>query len=594
MNRFFTFLIILNISAGLLSGCSGNELEEIAATPPASVSAGQPVPNSEPANETVEAELSAEHYIPGSMDEKYGLTSLTDVSGSFTELSLPLTDEVVTLSIMMPYSAMGLDYLPTYNDHVVWNYAQAVTGVTIDWTEVPSEAADEKFALMIVAGEWVDLLYDGPSKYTGGAGLALEEGVFIDITDYLNYCPNYDALRKLCPEYIDGTSVTGGGIPAFFTLFCNSMGQDSGILYRQDYLDTLGADIPTDYDELYDLLTLAKNTLDKKYTLFISAAETGQLAWGYNINADLTGNGMVFGQSTPYPAFVADGVVYMGWMTDEYHDYISMLAKWYQEGLIYSEFYIDITDGMMGNNLLAGDDWFMTANGVASLFGNEETSENPNYKLTAGSPIMMREGDAWHLGNEVAYVSTEGIAISTQCKNPEIAVSFMDFWYSETGCMLANFGVEGNLYTDNADGSIDFTELYLDNPNNWRSFEVQLVYTGQGNTGTGTPSLYDYARDMCILSNREVSAIAIWNENVDDAYVYPSAITFSPEESELLKTLYTDANTYVSEFIYKYIKAEATDEQWSRFQEELTIVLRLDEVLKIYQAAFDEYTIESV
>lgn len=51
------------------------------------------------------------------------------------------------------------------------------------------------------------------------------------------------------------------------------------------------------------------------------------------------------------------------------------------------------------------------------------------------------------------------IAITSSCKNPELAIEWCDYWYGEEGYYLLNFGVEGESY-DMVDGKPVYT--YID------------------------------------------------------------------------------------------------------------------------------------
>ena len=54
-----------------------------------------------------------------------------------------------------------------------------------------------------------------------------------------------------------------------------------------------------------------------------------------------------------------------------------------------------------------------------------------------------------------------GWGISSQCKDPVTVIKFMDYFFSEEGDELINWGIEGDTYTKNADGTKQFTDKVL-------------------------------------------------------------------------------------------------------------------------------------
>ena len=44
-------------------------------------------------------------------------------------------------------------------------------------------------------------------------------------------------------------------------------------------------------------------------------------------------------------------------------------------------------------------------------------------------------------------IGGNGVVITPDCENVELAARYLDFWYSEAGILLSNFGKEGVSYT---------------------------------------------------------------------------------------------------------------------------------------------------
>ena len=100
---------------------------------------------------------------------------------------------------------------------------------------------------------------------------------------------------------------------------------DQGISVRKDFLDKVGMDIPTTYDEWETVLTAFKDKLGIEAPLFTSkyGIDNGEFMAGYGV--------------APY-FYQVDGTVKYGPLEDGYKDYLTMMADWYKKGLIDPDF----------------------------------------------------------------------------------------------------------------------------------------------------------------------------------------------------------------------------------------------------------------
>jgi hypothetical protein len=74
----------------------------------------------------------------------------------------------------------------------------------------------------------------------------------------------------------------------------------------------------------------------------------------------------------------------------------------------------------------------------------------------------------------------------------------------------------------------------------------------------------------------------------DNAYVYPTGISFTNEQSEDLATYGSDLGTYISENYLAFIDGSKPLSEWDSYAAELYNI-GLNEVLAVYQEAYDAY-----
>ena len=83
--------------------------------------------------------------------------------------------------------------------------------------------------------------------------------------------------------------------------------------------------------------------------------------------------------------------------------------------------------------------------------------------------------------------------------------------------------------------------------------------------------------------------LAQW-DNVahDNAYVYPSVITFTAEQNDILAQYGSDLESYLSENYLQFVDGSKPLSEWDSYVAELNKI-GLDQVLAVYQSAYDDF-----
>lgn len=55
----------------------------------------------------------------------------------------------------------------------------------------------------------------------------------------------------------------------------------------------------------------------------------------------------------------------------------------------------------------------------------------------------MEEGQTLHFANKKTLVGDNSWSITTACHDPELALQYMDYFFTDEGSTLCNYGVEG-------------------------------------------------------------------------------------------------------------------------------------------------------
>ncbi|NMB95646.1 MAG: hypothetical protein GYA02_03410 [Clostridiaceae bacterium] len=142
---------------------------------------------------------------------------------------------------------------------------------------------------------------------------------------------------------------------------------------------------------------------------------------------------------------VKDGKIIYSRIEDGYREWLETMARWYKNGLIDPEYLTTDANSLSakatGNKAFA---WYGASGGNLTSYVAAMKTSDPNVKVR-GIPYVQNKngitnnkiGDAW---------TGHGTAISTACKDVEVALKWLDFAYSKEGQNLMVYGEEGVSY----------------------------------------------------------------------------------------------------------------------------------------------------
>jgi putative aldouronate transport system substrate-binding protein len=490
-----------------------------------------------------------------------------------------LVDEPTTLTIWQPFSNTIID---TMEDNPVVAEIAKRTGITLKFIHPASGDEATAFQLMIASNSYPDIIRldsegrsDTNIAYPGGGEKAISDGVFIQLNDLIEqYAPNYTAIRARGDVYEKDTITDSGVMYAMYSVSDTTEPAYAGLTYRKDWADALGLGEPVTMEDWHTLLTAYKDTEGADAPLMID--KTGLLLddeflSSWNIGSDF---------------YQVDGKVYYGYIQPEFKEYLTTMNKWYTEGLIDPDFIGNAdfnailippsysASGRTGAGVVT---WAAAYDGLFSLF---HASEDANINFAPVVAPVQNEGDTQHFRFTTSPILNPW-AITTSCKNPEAAVKFLDWCYTEEGSLLINYGIEGTTYTM-VDGAPRFTDFILKNED---GNDGPTMWTA--NTWEGCPGLRDYSRGYQNADPKLLSACDVWNSSGSD-YSMPMGLTLTSDEADEYSKIMADIQTYVDTNTPKFIIGTKSLDEYSSFVDELKS-MKIERALEIKQAALDRY-----
>ena len=452
---------------------------------------------------------------------------------------------------------------------------EELTNVHWEYVYVPSAEHAEKKGLILNSGDYPDVFLKGGlsndelNKYGS-------EGILIPLEDMLEeYAPNFTSFMN---ERQTWSNITlGGHIYALAEV--RPKGYANPVMFiNEQWIENLGLKYPTTMNELYDVLKafkeqdadgdgdpnneiplIASNTICQidAITPYVGINYSG---WNANIALDYEADELYF-----WPA------------SDTWKDTLSVLSKWYSEGLIYNDtFNINLEQeramGKSGEAIGCFFDWNTT-----EMFGSLEQKNEYNI-------VMPFDGNKF---TSDAGLYTGAFAITDKCEYPEVALAWIDYFYSEEGAILAGLGEEGVTYKVDENGKWSYITdgEYGEKPQNnstiWQGGGVPLPRLVGNLEEFGA-----YVDPENIAAVKYAAAKEEINKNYKQEVAWP-ALVYTEKEAERQATIVADVDPYWMQYRAQVITGQIDLEStWDEYIGKLQ-KMGLDELEEIYNAAYN-------
>lgn len=562
-------LLALSLASGLLAGCGESTASSAAAE------SAKPESAAAPTQETAAAPESAQEAEPSTAEESQ-VEEAVEFQLAET-VDLPITDKVTTFSMWCGAPPGGLSVVGS----PIMEYITEKTNISLELLEQNMMTRNEKFNLMVASQDYPDIISGFDESYSGGAVKGYEDDVIIDLTDLMEEnAPNYMAyIQQDQQNYRDAYNDDGQML--FMNGYNDYYVQARGNVIRQDLLDKLGLDIPVTYDDYHNVLEAFKND-GVEYPIWMPQAVQG----GALLSAGFGVSGYTLQQSGTH-FFQKDGTVYSSFLTEEYKEFLKLMAQWYSEGLMAKDFYAIVDD--MGSAsepaILNGNVgmWYHMADKIGTY---NKSASVEGFHAVGLADAVQQEGDISHFyQNEGSSKTTnKGISISVQAEDPENILRFFDWFFTKEGSTVANYGIEGTSFEYDAEGNPQYTDLIANNPD-YTFQQIALLYCW-----ADIPTIVDRDRSFqATYTQDSLDAIELYGKNTDGAYEMPTRLSFTAAESDEYASTIGDIETRADEQIVRFVIGELNfDSDWDDFVQELKD-MGLERCVELKQDALDRY-----
>ncbi|MFT6684068.1 MAG: putative aldouronate transport system substrate-binding protein, partial [Loktanella salsilacus] len=223
---------------------------------------------------------------------------------------------------------------------------------------------------------------------------------------------------------------------------------------------------------------------------------------------------------------------------DAYRDGLANIAQWYAEGLIDPEIFTrgsSSRDYLLSENLGGSThDWFASTSGYNAALADKVEGFNfiPFLPPASTSGVRMEE-------HRRIPIKPDGWAISYMNEHPVETIKYFDFYFTEEGRNLANFGVEGKTW-DMVDGEPTFKPEVLSSDvavNSQMYLEGAQIQRG---------FFQDYRYELQWTSPEALEGIALYEAN-DLLIPQFLGVAFNQEEQATFDKYWPSIRTYMLE-----------------------------------------------
>lgn len=566
---WLSILVVAGFLFSILAGC-GTENNVTQESSESDEATEESVTVQEP-EEVVSSEVPSSDALEPSSEP----ASAVEDAPAYT-ISYPLEGDHLELSYWMPFKSPH-ESVQTFGEFPVLAEAEALTGVTVNFTSENLMTASEKFNLMVASGDYCDLIGGTLGYYTGNYEEAIADGIAIDISGLIEEnAPDYYAMLVEDENNYKATIDDEGTMIAVYTIKDQYFPVMGGTVIRQDWLDDLGYEAPASLQELDDFLRACQSTYGAGYGIMLNYSNYENL-----LSASL---GIGGGDCTD-GLYQVDGEVRYTYIQPEYKTYLELAAAWYQDGIISNDFMNVGTSGLPMETytyVYSGDTAVITA--TAAEIASMEAETGGNCKLV-GYNFPAEDGSGTtHFTDMSMIKSSEHCTITEQCENPELALNWLNYWFTEYGAIVANYGAENEAFVFDEDGDPQWTELITNNEYDLPANRASAIYTLYAHT---TPIHTLETRLASTFSDEETAVYDVWMTGIDGDYLLP-AVSLTDEESETARSPLADIQTYVDENVAKFINGTRSLDEFEIFVSDIEN-MGIQDIIDVYQTAYERY-----
>lgn len=525
-----------------------------------------------------------------------------DENGVSPEGTFPIVEEPITLTVMFPSQTA----IPDIAENSFTKEYEELTGIHIEWQEVPSDSLADRVNISLSSGDMPDIYL------SCGVSLSQQQaygpqGAFVPLNDYIEqYGEVFQKIEENVPGVADTLTMGDGNIYALpYIEKCVHCEGSSKLWINTKWLDALDMEPPTTVDEFEDMLRRFKeedpNGNGEADEIPLLTYEGG---WHSNAMSGWLTNPFVYTSPDNNYVYLDGDEIKLSYMQDGWKEAMSWLNKLYEEGLYYDQSLVINYD--QARQLCAADG---TTEDVGCFTGG--TPDLPGADVSQWGPYVALapiEGPNGRVATWMPYsqITPTAFVITSACENPAAAFRWGVEQYNKDINYRKTFGVEGENWKYVTPGEddvpADAADFNTGDPAEIAPFidgvgwgdEQDYCWRGLGlrcDTGDYKDLRYAQVQSGDYDTNMEHRLSVDTQEQMDPYYpdmeICVPTLVYTEEQSATLANTESVVISYVEEMAAAFITGTSDPEaDWDAYLNELS-VKGVDQLLEIYQAGYD-------
>lgn len=483
-------------------------------------------------------------------------------------------------------------------------YLEDLTGVHIEWITAGRDDWQEKLNMMLSSGDYPDMLL-GLSPDLAKFGV--KEQIIVPLDEYINEenMPNY---MKMYGDRLDLSRETDGQI---YSLIgendCYHCSYGRKMWINTKHLEEMGVEMPTTTDEFLEVCKKFKEYKPDGIAVLGSAPGQG---WYSEFENFLMGS-FILPPSTSYTldrrdktAVTWDGKIVCVAEDDRYREFLKYANTLYNEGALYDGNFTQTEEQM--KSIINQDGAPVLAFTTGTISNCIDVTSNPDLYAQYEALAPLKGPDGTQLTTYFKYLSINdgNFCITDTCKNPEAALRWADFFYSEIGDLASQYGPdEGKDWVLNPEGKFglngepakyEILNKYSAETQNhdWQDLGIRVA-PAEYRLGSAVEQDVDVKgpdglEKLLYDETEQKYAPYGQTEENSDLDVLPR-LKLTSEETSSISTVAVEIEKLIDEASTAYIVGTRDindDKDWDSFKDSLKKA-GLDDLLKTYQTAYD-------
>lgn len=524
-------------------------------------------------------------------------TLVSDYGFQWTDPNAPILNdkgaEEISFRIYSSKNASALDY----NDMKIMQDLFEQTNVMINWENVSESVyAQQKNLIFGNTENRPDAIYHA-GMTSGEIIKYAKRNVLVPISDYLEYMPNFAKILEERPDIKAQLLNSEDG-----KIYSLPRVEEMGLMAHPNILFLnknwaaqaieAGAVSGISAEDLKDGLQLDTQQMEALLTYFRDNDMNGDgktdderpMSFVYNNwqgnQCDLYG---MFGLNDNLEhRVIVDGKVTYTVSDPRFKEATNFIADWVEKGLIDKVSFEISQDNFLANG--KGTETY----GAFYWWESETVVSNPeNYIVCA--PLKGPHGDSTVCVSNSPEVGTGEVIVFSSCKNFQVLLAYLDRYYDPMISAQINYGPIGIVYEEELDADGMLVQKPL--PEGITADELRLQ-----NAPFGIIYLTDYAWNNVVHMEPRAQLRLERLEKYINSHVPADVIPcpnlqFTLEELNVLSNYETNFNDYVRTNLIRWLlNGGVSDSEWESFQNDLNGKVKLGDLQKVYQDAYDRYT----